>query len=81
MQGRSPQEWHAVLLVRPQDKALQQEIVKGDLDGLELGSLKGNQGDQNYDLPANADLNQDQAVVFYGERFHAIFGVAKLEKF
>ena len=70
-----------VLLVRAEDKALGQEIVKGDLDGVELGLLKGNQGDQNYDLPAMADLNQYQAVAIYCERFHAIFGVAKLEKF
>ena len=70
-----------MLLARLQDKTLEQEIVKGNLDGLELGSLKGNQGDQNYDLPASADLNQYQAVVIYCERFHAIFGVAKLEKF
>src|SRR2546426_1899503 len=70
-----------VLLVRAEDKALGQEIVKGNLDGVELGLLKGNQGDQNYDLPATADLNQYQAVAIYCERFHAIFGVAKLEKF
>ena len=70
-----------VLLVRSNEKALGQEIVKGDLDGVELGALKGNQGDQNYDLPATADLNQYQAVAIYCERFHAIFGVAKLEKF
>jgi hypothetical protein len=70
-----------VLLVRSNEKALGQEIVKGDLDGVELGALKGNQGDQNYDLPATLDLNQYQAVTIYCERFHAIFGVAKLEKF
>lgn len=70
-----------VLLARAEDKGLDQEIVKGTLDSVELGTLKGNQGDQNYDLPAAADLNQYQAVVIYCERFHAIFGVAKLEKF
>lgn len=70
-----------VLLVRADDKALGQEIVKGELDSVELGTLKGNQGDQNYDLPATANLNQYQAVAIYCERFHAIFGVAKLEKF
>jgi hypothetical protein len=70
-----------VLLVRAEDKALGQEIVKGDFDGVELGSLKGNQGDQNYDLPETADFNQYQAVAIYCERFHAIFGVARLEKF
>lgn len=70
-----------VLLARAEDKTLDQDIVKGGLDSVELGPLKGNQGDQNYDLPATADLNQYQAVLIYCERFHAIFGVAKLEKF
>ncbi len=70
-----------VVLVRAEDKALEQEIVKGELDHVELGSLKGNQGDQNYDLPAAVDLNQYQAVAIYCERFHAIFGVARLEQF
>ena len=70
-----------VVLVRAEDKALEQEIVKGDLEHVELGTLKGNQGDQNYDLPAAVDLNQYQAVAIYCARFHAIFGVARLEKF
>ncbi len=70
-----------VVLVRAEDKALDGEIVKGEIDSVELGVLKGNQGDQNYDLPASADLNKYQAVAVYCERFHAIFGVARLEKF
>jgi len=55
--------------------------VKGQLDSIELASLKGNQGDQNYSLPASANLQQYDAVVIYCERFHAVFGVAKLEQF
>ena len=70
-----------VLLARVEDKALESEVVPGGLDGVELGTLKENQGDQNYDLPAATDLNKYQAVVIYCERFHAVFGVAKLEKF
>jgi|KBSMisStandDraft_5_1062788.scaffolds.fasta_scaffold12327_2 hypothetical protein len=70
-----------VVLVRADDQALANNIVAGQLDHVELGRLKGNQGDQNYDLPENADLGQYQAVAIYCERFHAIFGVAKLEKF
>jgi len=70
-----------VLLVQAEDKALENELVKGGLDSVELGVLKGNQGDQNYDLPASVDLNKYQAVAIYCERFHAIFGVARLEKF
>jgi hypothetical protein len=70
-----------VLLVRADDKTLDQEIAKGDLENVELGSLKGKEGDQNYDLPPTADLNKYQAVAIYCRRFNAIFGVAKLEKF
>jgi hypothetical protein len=70
-----------VVLVRAEEKALEQEVLKGELEHVELGTLKGNQGDQNYDLPATVDLNQYRAVAIFYERFHAIFGVAKLEKF
>jgi len=70
-----------VLLVRAEDQALGGELVKGELDRVELGALKENQGDQNYDLPASVDLNKYQAVAIYSERFHAIFGVARLERF
>ena len=70
-----------VVLTRSDDKGLEQEIVQGALDSVELGSLKGNQGDQNYDLPESTDLTNYRSVVIYCERFHAIFGVAKLEPF
>jgi hypothetical protein len=70
-----------VVLARGDDQSLQQEIVKSQLDNLELGTLKGNKGDQNYDVPASADLEKYNAVVIYCERFHAVFGVAKLEAF
>ncbi len=70
-----------VLLARSDDQNLTQEIVKGQLDSVELGLLKGNTGDQNYDLPASVDLQKYNAVVIYCERFHAVFGVAKLESF
>lgn len=70
-----------VVLAQSDDQNLTQEIVKGELDSLELGTLKGNQGDQNYDLPASVDLQKYSAVVIYCERFHAVFGVAKLEQF
>jgi hypothetical protein len=70
-----------VLLARSDDQNLTQEIVKGQLDSVELGPLKGNQGDQNYDLPISVDLQKYNAIVIFCERFHAVFGVAKLEAF
>ncbi len=56
-------------------------MIKGDLDHVELGVLTGNHGDQNYDLLRSVDLNQYLAVAIYCERLHAVFGVAKLERF
>jgi hypothetical protein len=70
-----------VLLAQSSDANLGHDFVKGVLNGVELGLLKANQGDQNYDLPDSADLSRYDAVVIYCERFHAIFGEAKLEKF
>lgn len=70
-----------VLLAQSADPSLTQDIVKGQLDSVELGPLKGNQGDQNYDLPPSVDLQKYNAAVIYCERFHAVFGVAKLEQF
>jgi len=70
-----------VLLARSDDQSLNEEIVKGQLDSVELGPLKGNQGDQNYDLPASVDLTRYNAVTIYCERFHAVFGLARLERF
>ena len=70
-----------VVLVKAEEPAMSKIIVPGSLEYVELGSLRGNRGDQTYDLPAGADLEKYQAVAIYCERFHAIFGVTKLEKF
>jgi Electron transfer DM13 len=70
-----------VALVRNDHRDLAQDIAKGELDSIDLGPLKSNQGDQNYDLPAATDLNKYDAVVTYSERSHAVFGLAKLEPF
>ena len=68
-----------VVLARAEDPSLDQKIVKGNLDYVELGKLKGNQGNQNYDIPAAVDLQKYNAVVIYCERFSAVFGVAREE--
>ena len=45
---------------------------------LDLGSLKGNIGDQNYELPANVDLAKYRAVTIWCKRFGVNFGTAPL---
>jgi hypothetical protein len=45
---------------------------------VELGKLKGNIGDQNYDVPANVDLAKYRAVTIWCARFGVNFGTAPL---
>lgn len=45
---------------------------------IDVGSLKGNIGDQNYDLPANTDLSKYRAVTIWCKRFSVNFGTAPL---
>ncbi len=49
-----------------------------DDDYVSLGRLKGNSGDQNYSLPADADLERFESVVVWCDRFNAAFGAADL---
>lgn len=44
----------------------------------ELERLKGNQGNQNYELPADLDLSQYQSVVIYCKAFGVVFSTATL---
>lgn len=46
---------------------------------IDLGSMKGNKGDQNYDIPADADLNKYKNVTIWCARFGVNFGQAALD--
>jgi electron transfer DM13 len=46
---------------------------------IDLGSMKGNKGDQNYDIPADADLNKFKNVTIWCARFGVNFGQAALD--
>lgn len=45
---------------------------------IELGKLKGTEGDQNYDIPAGLDLNRYRAVTIWCRRFAVNFATAPL---
>jgi hypothetical protein len=49
-----------------------------DDDFVSLGRLKGNIGDQNYDVPAGTDLDRFATLVIWCDRFDAVFGAADL---
>jgi hypothetical protein len=46
---------------------------------IDLGSIKGNIGDQNYDIPVDADLNKYRTVSIWCARFGVNFGSAELD--
>lgn len=70
-----------VVLIAARDAADNASFLRSTTERLELGVLKGNEGDQNYEIPAGTDLKKFQTVSIYCERFDANFGAALLEKF
>jgi hypothetical protein len=70
-----------VILVATKDAMDDANFLKDNTEKLELGKLKGNEGDQNYEIPTGTDLTKFRAVSIYCERFNANFGAAPLEKF
>lgn len=63
-----------VLLVPHPDPASRDQV-----DGyVDLGSLKGNIGNQNYDIPGDIDVSEFGSVVIYCQPFHVLFSVASL---
>jgi hypothetical protein len=65
-----------VLLIAAND-APDHDTVKNSKP-IELGRLKGNIGDQNYDIPSTIDLQAYRAVTIWCNRFSVNFGTAAL---
>ena len=65
-----------VYLVKAMD-AMDNDTVK-QAGFVNIGALKGNVGDQNYEVPADLDLGEYQAVTIWCRRFGVNFGTAPL---
>jgi len=66
---------HVYLTAREVDKG--NDAIK-EVGFIDLGSMKGNKGDQNYDIPADVDLNKYKNVTIWCARFGVNFGEASL---
>jgi len=66
---------HIYLVAAPE--APDDESVKR-AEVIDLGIMKGNIGDQNYDLPDDIDLKKFQTVTIWCQRFGVNFGSAPL---
>jgi len=54
------------------------DATVGKAGFVELGTLKGNIGDQNYDVPDSVDLEEYRAATIWCKRFSVNFGTAPL---
>ncbi|MYT23739.1 electron transporter [Streptomyces sp. SID7760] len=54
-------------------------FVFDDGKHVSLGKLKGNKGDQNYEIPAEVDLADYSSVTIWCDRFNVSFGAAALQ--
>ncbi len=52
--------------------------VFDDAGYVDLGALKGNRGDQNYEIPLDVDLDRLSSVSIWCDRFDVSFGAADL---
>jgi len=68
---------HVYLVAAPDVK---DEATVKNAGFIDLGSMKGNMGDQNYDIPDTADLKRYQAVSIWCARFNVNFGSAPLTR-
>ena len=66
-----------VYLVAAADASDNETVTKAGF--IHLGALKGTIGDQNYDVPADVELNTYQAVTIWCRRFGVNFGTAPLK--
>jgi len=65
-----------VYLVATTDASANKTVTKAGF--VELGKLKGNEGDQNYDVPDDLDLSRYRAVTIWCRRFSVNFATAPL---
>jgi hypothetical protein len=65
-----------VYLIAAPDAPDNETVTKAGF--VELGKLKGTEGDQNYDVPAGLDLGKYRAVTIWCKRFSVNFGTAPL---
>lgn len=66
---------HVYLTAAEVEKGSDEVKAAGFVD---LGSMKGNKGDQNYDIPAGIDLAKYKSVTIWCARFGVNFGIASL---
>ncbi|MGH9703409.1 MAG: DM13 domain-containing protein, partial [Candidatus Acidiferrales bacterium] len=68
---------HVYLVAAPD--ATDSDMVK-KAGFIDLGSIKGNEGNQNYNIPEDANLSTHRAVTIWCARFNVNFGTAPIKE-
>ena len=66
-----------VILATTADPSSSSEVLQGAY--VDLGTLKGNVGNQNYPIPDDTDLSAINSIVIYCKPFKVVFSVATLQ--
>lgn len=66
-----------VLLVMADDVMKNSDVTMNNY--IQLGDLKGNKGNQNYEIPADVDLSKYHTVTIWCKQFSVNFGSAPLK--
>lgn len=67
-----------VYLSQSQNPLTVDQMMEGDLGAVEISIIKGNIGEQNYELPSDIDLTEYNSVVIYSKQFNLLYSVARL---
>lgn len=68
-----------LLVILSPSPVIDRQDTYADGDFLDLGPLKGNQGNQNYEIPGGTDLTQYGSIVIWCRRFNTTFNAAVIE--
>ena len=74
--GTNGPDLRVILSPHPNPQGRDEVSAPGYID---LGTLKGNVGNQNYEIPDNVDIDSFSSVVIYCRAFHVLFSVASLQ--
>ncbi|MBI5929127.1 MAG: DM13 domain-containing protein [Chloroflexi bacterium] len=67
-----------VYLSQSQNPLTIDQMNEGTLGAVEISIIKGNIGEQNYELPSDLDVTQYNSVVIYSKQYNLLYSVAPI---
>ena len=67
-----------VYLSQSQNPLTLEQMMEGSLGAIEISIIKGNIGEQSYELPSDIDITQYNSVVIYSKQYNLLYSVAPI---